>query len=175
MQVHCNNNPSQSIEGHCRVNLSTIFIDHALKQLDSRFATETNIFYQGFSIVPSVMLENTSAYRDSVEQFCQHYSSDLSNIVGLSAELTLCKRMWKEQALSLGINKLPDRVSKTLAAVDLVAFLNNFSIVKLIATLTVLVTAVDVKRPYHLLDYSRNYSRNTTGQDRLNGSINACT
>ena len=44
VQVYRNNNPSQSI-GHYRVNLSTIFNDHALKQLDSRFPTEGNIFY----------------------------------------------------------------------------------------------------------------------------------
>ena len=96
--VHRNNNPAQSIEGYNRVNLSTIFIDHALKQFESRFATEANIFYQGFSIVATVILANPSTWRESLKQFCQHYSSDLPNIVGLPAELTLWER-WGEQVL----------------------------------------------------------------------------
>ena len=91
VQVYRNNNPSQSIEGHYRVNLSTIFNDHALKQLDSRLPTEGNIFYQRFSIVPTIILANPSPWGNSVKQFCQHYSSDLPNIVGLPAELTLCE------------------------------------------------------------------------------------
>ena len=58
VQVYRNNNPSQSIEGHYRVNLSIIFIDHALKQLDTRFPAETNLFYQGFSISSLRLLKN---------------------------------------------------------------------------------------------------------------------
>ena len=167
VQVHRNNNPSQSIEGHYQVNLSTIFIDHALTQLDSRFPTETNIFYQGFSIVPTAMLANPSTWRDSVKQFRQHYSSDLPNIVGLPAELTLWERRWEEQALEVDIDKLPDKVSKTLASVDPVAFPNIFSIVKLIATVP--VTSCSCERSISSLRLLKNYLRSTTGQDRLNG------
>mgnify|MGYP002803539358 FL=1 len=99
-----------------------------MKQLDSRFPTETNILYQGFSIVPSVMLANPSTWRGSVETFCQHYSSNLPNIVGLAAELTLWQRRWEELALEVGINKLSDRVSQTLASVDPVSFPNIFQL-----------------------------------------------
>ena len=167
VQVYRNNNPSQSIEGHYRVNLSIIFIDHALKQLDTRFPSETNLFYQGFSIVPFVMLANLSTWKDSVEQFCQHYSSDIPNIVGLPAELTLWKRRWEEQAVEVGINKLPDRVSKTLKSVDPIAFPNIFSIVKLLATVP--ATSCSCERSISSLRLLKNYLRSTTGQDRLNG------
>ena len=113
------------------------------------------------------MLANPSTWRGSVETFCQHYSSNLPNIVSLAAELTLWQRRWEELALEVGINKLSDRVSQTLASVDPVSFPNIFSIAKLIATVP--VTSCSCERSISSLRLLKNYLRSTTGQDRLNG------
>jgi hypothetical protein len=58
VQAHRNNNPSDSIEGYYRVNLSIIFLDHAFNQLEIRFPPEAYTCYSRFSIVPTIMLAN---------------------------------------------------------------------------------------------------------------------
>jgi hypothetical protein len=167
VQAHRNNNPSDSIEGHYRVNLSVVFLDHALNQLETRFPPEAYTCYSGFSIVPTVMLANPSTWKNSVTLFCQHYSSDIPNVIGLPAELTLWQRRWEDMVEEVGIDKLPDRVSKTLISVDPVAFPNIFTVLKILATIP--VTSCSCERSISSLRLLKNYLRNTRGQERLNG------
>ena len=167
VQAHRNNNPSDSIEGHYRVNLSVVFLDHALNQLETRFPPEAYTCYSGFSIVPTVMLANQSTWKNSVTLFCQHYSSDIPNVIGLPAELTLWQRRWEDKVEEVGIDKLPDRVSKTLISVDPVSFPNIFTVLKILATIP--VTSCSCERSISSLRLLKNYLRNTTGQERLNG------
>ena len=113
------------------------------------------------------MLANPSTWKNFVTSFCQHYSSDLPNIIGLPAELTLWQRRWEEEVEEVGIDKFPDRVSKTLISVDSVAFPNIFTILKVLATIP--VTSCSCERSISSLRLLKNYLRNTTGQERLNG------
>ena len=83
---------------------------------------------------------------------------DLPNIIGLPAELTLWQRRWDEKVEEVGIDKLPDRVSKTLISVDSVAFPNIFTILKVLATIP--VTSCSCERSISSLRLLKNYLRN---------------
>ena len=92
-----------------------------VKQVNFFFAP-LGTCYSRFAIVPTVMLGNPSTWKNSVTSFCEHYFSDLPNVIGLPAELTLWQRRWEEKVEEVGIDKLPDRGSKTFISVDSVAF-----------------------------------------------------
>ena len=113
------------------------------------------------------MLANPSTWKNSVTLFCQYYSSDIPNAIGLPAELTLWQRRWEDMVEEVGIDKLPDRVSKTLISVERVAFPNIFTVLKILATIP--VTSCSCERSISCLRLLKNYLRNTTGQERLNG------
>ena len=57
-QVHRNNAPSTSPNEYYKINLTRVFLDHALQQLHSRFPREAYTCYKGMSIVPAVLLNN---------------------------------------------------------------------------------------------------------------------
>ena len=51
VQAHRNNNPSDSIEGHYRVNLSVVFLDHALNQLETTIGCKNYETFPYFSFI----------------------------------------------------------------------------------------------------------------------------
>ena len=58
LQIHRSNLPSSSVEEYYRANLTVVFLDHSMQQLQSRFPPEAYICYKGFSIVPTILLAN---------------------------------------------------------------------------------------------------------------------
>lgn len=69
-QVHISNLPSTSIANYLKLNLTAVFLYHFLVQLDTRFPTEIDLCYEGFAIVPSVLLCCPSSWKTSVNMFC---------------------------------------------------------------------------------------------------------
>ena len=164
-QIHRDNLPTADIESYYRANLTVVFLDHSLQQLEARFPPMTYRCYQGISIVPSILLANLAGWRAAVQIFCHHYSLDIPNVAGLSAELDLWENMWREKKEEGG--EIPDRVSTTLKLVDQASFPNIHTILVILATIP--VTSCSCERSISSLRLLKNYLRNTMGQSRLNG------
>ena len=76
-QIHRRNAPATFPEDYCRINLTIVFLDHVLKQLNSRFPSAAYTCFKVFSVVPSVMLANLPTWRSDVEALCDHYSQNI--------------------------------------------------------------------------------------------------
>lgn len=164
-QVYRDNNPSSSPEIYYRINLTQVFLAHALQQLESRFPDEAYLCFKGFSLVPAVLLNNSSTWKSHVDEFCQHYSQDIPNIAGLSVELDLWQRLWNEKKEKA--EEIPEKISSTIKIVDPVAFPNIFTILQIVATIP--VTSCSCERSISSLRNLKNYLRSTMGEERLNG------
>ena len=92
-QAHRANAAATTPEQYYKINLTRVFLDHCLQQLNSRFQDEINLCYKGLSTIPSVLLEHSLVWKQNVKDFCHHYRQDIPNIVGLDAELQLWERM----------------------------------------------------------------------------------
>ena len=94
------------------MNLTRVFLDHALQQLNTRFQDEVYVCYKGLSLIPYVLLANDLVWKQNLKDFCDHYRQDIPNIADLQAELLLWERMWKEKN-DRG-EDIPDRIGTTL-------------------------------------------------------------
>ena len=79
------------------MNLTRVFLDHAIQQLDIRFQAQVHICYKGLSIIQSILLGQPQDWKNNVREFCESYNQDIPNIAGLEAELILWKRLWNEK------------------------------------------------------------------------------
>ena len=94
-----------------------------------------------------------------------HYSQDLPNVAGLTAELYLWERLWEEKKERA--EDIPDKIATTLKVIHLDSFPNIFTILQILATVP--VTSCSCKRSISCLRYLKNYLRSTMGVGRLNG------
>ena len=76
-------------EQYYKINLTRVFLDHAIQQLDIRFQAQVHICYKGLSIIPSILLGQPQDWKNNVREFCESYNQDITNIAGLEAELIL--------------------------------------------------------------------------------------
>ena len=169
-QVHRDNAPAISPNQYYRINLTRVFLDHAVQQLDSRFPPEAYTCYKGMSIVPAVLLNNLPSWKANVHEFCDDYPDDIPNAVGLHAELELWQRMWMQKRDEFFVQRqenVPEKISETLKVVDPPSFPNVFAILQILATIP--VTSCSCERSISSLRHLKNYLRGTMGQERLNG------
>ena len=164
-QVYRDNAPAINPEDYYKFNLTRVFLDHSLQQINSRFQDDVLVCYKGLSIIPTVLLENNLVWKKNVQEFVDHYRQDIPNIAGLDAELILWERMWKEQSTN-GL-EVPDRITTTLEVIDKQASVNTYTILQLLATIP--ISAASCERSISTLRYLKNYLRSTMGQVRLNG------
>ena len=134
-QVYRANAPAPTPEDYYKINLTSVFLDHSLQQLNARFQDEVYLYYKGLSIIPSVLLVNNLNWRQNVQEFCDYYRQDIPNAAGLDAELHLWERMWRDQQARQA--DIPDRISETLKLVDKQAFVNIFTILQILATVPI--------------------------------------
>ena len=163
-QVYRANAPAPTPEDYYKINLTKVFLDHSLQQLNDRFQ-DVYLCYKGLSIIPSVLLVNNLNWRQNVQEFCDYYRQDIPNTAGLDAELHLWERMWRDQQARKA--EIPDRISDTLKLVDKEAFVNIFTILQILATVP--ISSSSCERSISTLRNLKNYLRNTMGQERLNG------
>ena len=164
-QIFRSNCPASTPEAYYRINLTQVFLDHSLQQLQSRFPPEAYVCFKGFSIVPSVLLKAPSTWKAQIQEFCHHYARDLPNVVGLPAELDLWQRIWTEKKEKA--EDIPEKIASTLKSVDPASFPNVFTILQILATIP--VTSCSCERSISCLRYLKNYLRGTMGEERLNG------
>ncbi|XP_068703325.1 52 kDa repressor of the inhibitor of the protein kinase-like [Montipora foliosa] len=164
-QIFRSNCPASNPEAYYRINLTQVFLDHCLQQLQSRFPQGAYVYFKGFSVIPSVLLKTPSTWKAQIQEFCHHYARDLPNVVGLPAELELWQRIWTEKKEKA--EDIPEKIANTLKSVDPVSFPNIFTILKILATIP--VTSCSCERSISCLRYLKNYLRATMGEERLNG------
>ena len=164
-QIYRANAPAQTPEDYYRINLTIVFLDHALQQLNTRFQDQVFVCYKGLSIIPSHLLEHPQDWKDHVMEFCQNYRQDIPNAAGLEAELILWERLWKDKEGKK--EDIPDRISFTLKFTDKECFVNIFAILQVLATIP--ITSSSCERSISVLRNLKNYLRSTMSHDRLNG------
>ena len=71
-QIHRDNAPAHTPEDYYRINLTRVFLDHALQQLSARFQDQVFVCYRGLSIIPSHLLENPLDWKDNIMEFCEN-------------------------------------------------------------------------------------------------------
>ena len=86
-QVYRPNAPAPTPEDYYKINLTRVFLDHSLQQLNARFQDEVYLCYKGLSIIPSVLRVNNLNWRQNVQEVCDYYRQDIPNAAGLDAEL----------------------------------------------------------------------------------------
>ena len=91
------NAPAAAPDQYYNINLTRVFLDHAIQQLDIRFQAQVPICYKGLSIISSILLGHPQDWKNNTREFCESYSQDMPNIAGLEAELILWERLWKEK------------------------------------------------------------------------------
>lgn len=57
-QIHRANAPAETPEDYYRINVTRVFLDHALQQLDIRFQDQVYVCYKGLSIILSNLFEH---------------------------------------------------------------------------------------------------------------------
>ena len=124
-QIFRSNCPASTPEANYKINLTQVFLDHCLQQLQSRFPPEAYVCFKGFTIVPSVLLKTPSTWKAQIQEFCHHYARDLPNVVGLPAELDLWQRIWTEKKEKA--EDIPEKIASTLKSVDPASFPNILS------------------------------------------------
>lgn len=164
-QMHRNNAPAATPEGYFKINLTRVFLDHVLQQLNTRFQDDVFVCYKGISIIPSVLLATDPAWKANVLEFCNHYRQDIPNYAGLQAELLLWERLWKGRDNRGDI--IPDSLEATLKDIDKDAYVNIYSMLKVLITIP--ISSASCERSISSLRNLKNYLRNTMTQDRLNG------
>ena len=96
-QIHRANAPGETPEDYYRINVTRVFLDHALQELDIRFQDQVYVCYKGLSIISSNLLEHQHDWKNNVAEFCESYEQDIPNIADLEAELILWERLWNEK------------------------------------------------------------------------------
>ena len=88
-QIRRANAPAAAPKQYYKINLTRVFLDHAIQQLDIRFKAQVHICYKGLSIIPSILLGQPQDWKNNVREFCESYNQDITNIAGLEVELIL--------------------------------------------------------------------------------------
>ena len=109
--------------------------------------------------VPEILLNNRATWQTDVRAFVNHYSQDLSNVAGLTAELYLWERLWEEKKERA--EDIPDKIATTLKVIHPDSFPNIFTILQILATVP--ATSCSCERSISCLRYLKNYLRSTMG------------
>ena len=113
-QIRRANAPAAAPKQYYKINLTRVFLDHAIQQLDIRFQDQVHICNKGLSIIPSILLGQPQDWKNNVREFCESYNQDIYsnkhswlrsriNPVGID-----CGRKKKQK------KKYPDRLSSAL-------------------------------------------------------------
>ena len=96
-QIRRANAPGAAPEQYYMINLTRVFLDHGIQQLDIRFQAQVHICSKGLSIIPSILLGHPQDWKNNVREFCESYNQEIPNIAGLEAELIVWERLWNEK------------------------------------------------------------------------------
>ena len=155
----------ETAEEYYCATVAAPFLDHLLRDLNTRFTKDSSVIVKGFNIVPALMFEkdNMNRWRDEFKEFIKVCENDMPLIKCLNTELDLWFSHWQ----SIDKDTRPDRISNTLTKTDPVTFPNIFIALKILGTTP--VTTCECERSLSVLRRLKTYLRNSMGQERLNG------
>ena len=156
------NTPADTVEDYYRRNLTILFLDHRLNELEVRFGSgEQETAMQCLLAVPSILLASKETWTTSFRRFCTFYEDSLPSPLSLNAEMTLWQRKWERQ----DPNTVPTTALATLKEIDHALYPNIVECLKIFVTLP--VTTCECERNVSALRRLETYLRSTMSQTRL--------
>ena len=111
-----------------------------ITSLNEKFDESTLITYEGFSIIPIVLVEDVKKnipWKDKLKKFIDFYKSDLPDIEGLDSELDMWETRWVKAAREPQqwnpMQIVPKRISDTLLTSDKEPYPNINTILNILA------------------------------------------
>lgn len=152
------NIPALDVCTYYKINLFIPFLDHTIQQLVERFTKHRTVVSALSGVLPS----NFTTSSD-IEEATSMYSSLLpeSNISVVKAEL----EVWKTVMTS--ISPTPKSSLECLDMCDKNLYPNIYTLLQILATIP--VSTATPERSFSSLRRLKNYLRNTTSENRLNG------
>ena len=160
-QTARNNTPGDTPESYYRRTISIPFLDELIAYLKSRFSDIQQKAIMGMTIVPSVLMDETTP-TSSLSDLLQQYSDDLPNPSSLETELHMWRCKWNSSS-----TPLPDTPADALVFASETIFPNIHCLFRLICTLP--VTSCECERSISVLRRLKTYLRSSMGQERLSG------
>lgn len=157
-QLNRSNIPASDISTYYKINLFIPFLDHTIQQLIERFTKHRKVVSALSGVLPS----NFAKGCEIKEAFCM-YSEVLpeKSTSVVKAEL----EVWKA-AMTL-TSPTPKSALECLDKCDQKLYPNIYTLLQILATLP--VSTATPERSFSSLRRLKNYLRNTTGENRLNG------
>ena len=134
MQHRSNHPLSESID-YYRASVTIPFLDYIIREIDERFGDAPVNIFKGFSITPSVFINNKQTdWKDRFVQFAGIYRCDLPGINSLQPELLMWEVYWRKQFTG----NLPTSISDTLKLTHTMSsFPNIYAALRVLATLPI--------------------------------------
>ena len=152
-----------------RVHVTIPFIDCVLEGAKDRFSVRHQSLYNGFNILPCVVI-NIKTWRNDLKLFNNQYYDDIDAAVSLEAEFDMWEVFWRRQ-VELPSNKSEEfeyelySVKSVLKITDKEMFPAIWSCLKLLATFP--VTTCECERSISVMRRLTNYLRSTMSQERF--------
>lgn len=164
-QQNRDNTESDSPSEYYRRTISQPLLEYLNMEFSTRFDSDSLIPFRGLAIIPAHLFSlkynrKEIGWREDFKSFANFYSDDLPNISALDAEMDLWEEYWDIQPSK------PDSITNTLKLSPGV-FENIIVCLRILGTLP--VTSCECERSFSALRRLKEYSRNTMGQERLNG------
>lgn len=157
---------TNTIEDYYRQAVFIPFLDYYIQQLNERFLRHKSILTELQQIVPKFIITLSNEEISKVAtNLIQQWPEDIKSInaVIFESELKLWQKKWEDVEDQKSVSFL-----ESVNACNVHIFPNIYEILKIASTLPVSVATVE--RSFSTLKRIKNYLRNTTSENRLNGS-----
>ncbi len=164
-QHHRANTPASDPSEYFRRNITVPILDHLLAEFDRRFSLHQRTAFQGFYLVPSVLVKkDLETVSDVLMKVGEYYDLDLPNISSLCGEIHNWYSKWKSEEENHGLASLPSTLSSTLPRIS--SFFPN---IKVLATIlcTLPVTSCSAERSFSGLKRIKTALRSSMSNERL--------
>ena len=90
--------PSSDLSEYFRRNITVPILDHLLAEFDRWFSSHQKTAFQGFYLVPAVLvMEDLASVSDVLIKVGEHYDFDLPNVSSLDGEIHNWYSKWKSE------------------------------------------------------------------------------
>ena len=161
-QIYRENHPSETPSDYYKHAVTIQFLDHLEMQFQIRFSQEHLCIYDGFYLIPFMLLDNIEVWKDKVVRYLKYYEEFMPNARSINSELDIWETCCRQ-------GSIPNE--KTLSALlpfaDQLAFPNICIALQILATVP--VTSCECERNNSSLRRLKTWLRSSMIQDRLNG------
>ena len=161
-QIFRDNHPAETISDFYRVSLTIPLLDTLEQELVSRFSENSLLAYKGLYLLPENVVKNEKPLHELVRAFFNFYFLDMPFPLQVKEELILWEKYW-----STIKTDLPTNISETLNAINVAAFPNIKTALRILATIP--ITSCECERAFSDMKFIKSSLRSTMSQGRLNG------